>query len=100
MPAALTLDADIEPVLGEFISSRRGLVEAIDLAIARGERGEVRRVAHQLAGSFSLYGFQWAAAQCRAIESDFSQITAEQLRRATAELRRHLDTVEIRYEVS
>ncbi|MEO7392606.1 MAG: PAS domain-containing protein [Ramlibacter sp.] len=96
---AVLLDPDIEPVLGEFMESRRDLIDAMQQAMQQGDRSEVRRIAHQLAGSFGLYGFHWASSQSRAIEKDFSQIDRRDLARMAGELSAHLDSVEIRFEV-
>jgi hypothetical protein len=47
---------------------------------AGGRRAEeLRRVAHQLAGSFGLYGFKWASDQCRWIEKNFADVDAARL---------------------
>jgi CheY-like chemotaxis protein len=99
MSDAVVLDPDIEPVLAEFTESRRNLIAAMKQAMQAGDRGEVRRIAHQLAGSFGLYGFHWASAQSRTIEKEFSQIEDRELNRVADELSAHLDTVEVRFEV-
>jgi PAS domain S-box-containing protein len=93
----VVLDPEIEPILADFVHSRRGLIAGMERAMQGGDRGEVRRLAHQLAGSFGLYGFRWASDQSRAVERDFSQIDAEHLSRVAGELHAHLDTVEIRF---
>jgi len=93
----VVLDADIEPILQDFIQSRRGLIAGMEHAMGKGDRGEVRRLAHQLAGSFDLYGFHWAGHQSRAIEREFSRIGAEQLNALAARMTEHLDNVEIRF---
>ncbi|MDB5873143.1 MAG: hypothetical protein JWQ07_2585 [Ramlibacter sp.] len=93
----VVLDPDIEPVLADFIESRRGLIQGMEQAMLGGDRGEVRRLAHQLAGSFGLYGFHWASDQSRAIERDFSQIEPDHLSRLARQLCAHLDSVEIRF---
>ena len=96
---AVVLDAEVEPVLAEFIESRRILIAGMERAMHDGDRSEVRRIAHQLAGSFGLYGFHWASIQSRSIEKDFSQIDPAQLSRVAGELSAHLDRVKIRFEV-
>jgi HPt (histidine-containing phosphotransfer) domain-containing protein len=65
-------------------------------ALANNDRAVFRRVAHKLAGSFSLYGFAWAAAQCRALEKAAGAGDAQELARGGDALRAHLDTVKIR----
>ena len=99
-PAAedpVVLDPDIGPILQDFIQSRRSLIAGMERAMQGGDRGEVRRLAHQLAGSFGLYGFRWASDQSRTIEREFSQIDAAQLSALATQMAAHLDTVEIRF---
>lgn len=92
---AVIADPDVEPVLAGFMDSRRGLLDALEGAA--GNNGEVRRIAHQLAGSFDLYGFRWASEQSRWIEGHFNELQPERLLQLASELRHHLDTVEIRF---
>ena len=99
-PAAddpVVLDPDIGPILQDFIASRRGLIAGMERAMGEGDRGEVRRLAHQLAGSFDLYGFRWASRQSRSIERDFSRIEAPELNALAARMNEHLAIVEIRF---
>ncbi|HSW13063.1 MAG TPA: PAS domain S-box protein, partial [Solimonas sp.] len=88
-------DPDVEPVLGQFLVSRRGLIADMARAMSAGDRGEVRRISHQLAGSFGLYGFHWASEQSRWIEKNFSEVDDAELDRMAGELRHHLDTVQV-----
>jgi HPt (histidine-containing phosphotransfer) domain-containing protein len=57
----------------------------------------LRRCAHRLAGSFALYGFAWAAAQCRALEHDAQDGGQRSLEERVAAVRAHLDCVTIDY---
>lgn len=93
----LVLDPDVEPVLQEFLASRRLLLDRLGDAMRRGERGEVRAISHQLAGSMALYGFGWASERSRWLEKNFSEVDEAQVRALAAQLREHLDTVEIRF---
>ena len=95
---AVRVDADVQPILGQFLASRRELLEQLELAAARDERGEVRRIAHLLAGSFALYGFGWASERSRWLEGSFTEIDAAAVRAWAGDLREHLDTVDIRFE--
>jgi hypothetical protein len=65
-----------------------------------GNRGEVRRLAHQLAGSFALYGFLWASDQCKWVEHNFSEVQPEHLALVASQLARHLATAEVRFEAA
>lgn len=91
------VDADIEPVLADFLASRRTLLQALDQAMRQDDRAEVRRIAHQLAGSFALYGFGWASERSRWLEKNFSEAAADEVHAVAGALRDHLETVEIRF---
>jgi PAS domain S-box-containing protein len=96
-PQLVHVEPDIEPILGEFIASRRELLAQLDEVADEGDRGEVRRIAHLLAGSFALYGFGWASERSRWLEKNFSDVPQAQVRSFSAELREHLDSVQIRF---
>src|SRR5204863_8367561 len=57
----VVLDADLEATLSGFVASRREAIDDMPRAIESGDRAELKRLAHRLAGSFALYGFRWAA---------------------------------------
>jgi CheY-like chemotaxis protein len=90
------LDADLRASLDEFLRSRRDALDELPQALAVGDREKFRRLAHKLAGSFALYGFKWAGAQCRALQDAAAQGEAADLVRRVAAVRTHLDRVEIR----
>lgn len=90
------VDPDVEPVLAEFLDSRRELVDAMLRAIDADDRAELRRIAHLLAGSFALYGFLWAGEQARWIERHFTEAGPGRLRELAAAMRHHLDRAEVR----
>jgi PAS domain S-box-containing protein len=91
------VDEGLKAVLPEFLRSRRELLGQMPAALAAGDRVQFRRYAHRLAGSFALYGFAWAAAQCRAIEDDALAGEPQDLEQRAAAVRAHLDTVTIEY---
>src|SRR5690606_37742565 len=95
--APVEVDADLRPTLPAFFQSRREALDAIGAALARGERETLRRLAHKLAGSFSLYGFRWAAAECRAIERAAEGASAEKLAARLDEVRRHLEGARLEF---
>jgi PAS domain S-box-containing protein len=89
------VDADMRDTVPEFLRTRRLVIGQMGEALRSGDPALLRRLAHKLSGSFSLYGFRWASDQCRAIEhatagpaAFFGQIEA---------LTHHLDNVRIRY---
>ena len=88
------LDPDLEAALAGFLTSRREGLEEMRRALEAADRVVFKRVAHRLAGSFALYGFKWAAAQCRLLERE-SERDAGDLSTRLAAVRAHLDTVRI-----
>ncbi|MGE0332975.1 MAG: PAS domain-containing protein [Ramlibacter sp.] len=72
-------DPDLAPLMAGFVASRRVLLDELAQAIAQAQRETVRRIAHQLAGSFSLYGFHDAAQASRALEAAAAQASLDEL---------------------
>jgi CheY-like chemotaxis protein len=89
------LDADLRATLPEFLRSRREALDELPQALAAGDREKFRRLAHKLAGSFALYGFKWAGAQCRALQDAAAQGEAADLARRVGAVREHLNNVVI-----
>jgi CheY-like chemotaxis protein len=88
------LDPDLLDKLPAFLASRRELLATLATAAAENDSANVRRLAHRLAGSFSLYGFHGAAQQCRRIENE--AWPAPDVAAACGALQRHLDDVQSR----
>jgi PAS domain S-box-containing protein len=88
------VDADLRTTLPAFYVSRRRALETIASALANNERAVVKRQSHRLAGSFALYGFKWAAAECRAIQLDALTGDATALAARVKAVRAHLDATE------
>src|SRR5207247_263652 len=61
------VDEDLKATLPDFLRSRGELLDEMPAALAAGDRTHFKRCAHRLAGSFALYGFAGAGAECRAI---------------------------------
>jgi PAS domain S-box-containing protein len=91
------IDVDLRPTLAAFFVSRREGLERIEAALGAGERAAAKRLAHTLGGSFSLYGFKWARAQCRRIERAAAEGDLAAAAPELALLRRHLDSAELRF---
>lgn len=91
------VDEDMKPMLAEYLSSRRDLIESMGRTLATGEREQLRRLAHQLAGSFGLYGFRWASEQCRWVERNFAEVDAAQLGEVADRLHDHLASADIQF---
>lgn len=86
------VDPDMRAGLPTFLQTRRALIDELMQALDGGAAEAARRIAHKLAGSFALYGFAWAAAECRAIEREAAAGTLGGLRSRGTQLRLHLDT--------
>ncbi len=94
---AVVADPDLEQAMPAFIESRRRLLEKMPAALKGKDRAAFKRLAHQLAGSFALYGFRWAAERCHEIEAAAPKGDAADLAARVAAVREHLDGVTIRY---
>jgi HPt (histidine-containing phosphotransfer) domain-containing protein len=93
------VDAALEAALPSFLASRREALGEMAAALSATDRVRFKRLAHKLAGSFHLYGFRWAAEQCRSLEKAATDGEAADLARATEALREHLDTVKVGVKV-
>src|SRR2546430_10469959 len=65
--------------------------------LEKGDRVRFKRLAHRLAGSFALYGFHWAAAQCRGIEQDSPAAPVRELLARVVAVREHLAAAKVRF---
>jgi len=94
---AVEVDVDLRPTLPAFFLSRRETLEAIAKLVEAGDRPGARRLAHKLAGSFSLYGFKWAAAQCRQLERIAADADPADLASRIDAVRAHLDSTQLKF---
>src|SRR5262249_39559492 len=94
---SVRIDEDLKDTMSEFLASRRALLDEMPAALAAGDRTHFKRCAHRLAGSFGLYGFAWAAAQCHTIELNSQDGEQRNLEARVAAVRAHLDRVTIEY---
>jgi len=93
---AVELDPDLEAALPAFLASRAQALDEMPQALDAGDRARFKRLAHRLAGSFTLYGFRWAAGQCKALERAAAAGEPGELRKGAAAVRAHLDVVKVR----
>ena len=91
------IDGDLRATLPEFLRSRRVAIDEMHSALAANNRTRLKKLAHKLAGSFSMYGFKWAATECLALERAAAADQAGELGRRVAGLRAHLDGLDIRW---
>lgn len=94
----VSVDRDLLPEVASFLATSRDLLAQMQTAILARDHEIVRRLAHKLAGSFAVFGFEWAASTCKEIEkSAGTDPSALVSIKAKAEaLAQHLDTVEVR----
>jgi PAS domain S-box-containing protein len=90
------LDPDLRSSLPAFLDSRRRMLDEMPGSLAGGDRVRFKRLAHKLAGSFVLYGFGWAAEQCKSLEREAESGAPDRLASAVAAVRAHLDQVTIK----
>ena len=89
--------ADLKPWLPGFLTTRHEALDEMDTALAAGRTQEALAIAHRLAGSFALYGFNEAARECHRLEHQGAQLPPGELRRRVAGLREHLHQVDVRF---
>ncbi len=89
----VVIDPDMRSMIGGFVESRVALLDGLERAITAGDRAELRRIAHQLSGSFALYGFNWAAAESRILETTAGDVDLAQARELVQAFREHLGKV-------
>jgi CheY-like chemotaxis protein len=94
----IVVDPDLKDALPGFLESRRTMAGEIAQAIAEGDAGRIRALAHKLAGSLMLYGFHWAAERSRMIERRAGDNALAGLAAEAAALRRYLDGVQVRFK--
>ncbi len=91
------VEAALRPAIPGFLASRRRLLDEMPAALAAGDRTLFKRLAHRIAGSCALYGFEWAAARADDLENGASTADPAELLARAAEIRAHLDSVAIDY---
>lgn len=67
---AVVVEAGLAAEVPAFLDSRRQLAREMDAALRRGDREALGVLAHRAGGGLALFGFSWAAAQCRRIEDE------------------------------
>jgi CheY-like chemotaxis protein len=94
----ILVDPDLKDALPGFLESRRAMAGELAQAIAESDAERIRALAHKLAGSLMLYGFDWAAERSKMIGRRAGENALAGLAAEAAELRRHLDGVQVRFE--
>jgi PAS domain S-box-containing protein len=95
--APILVSADLRELLPAFVDSRRRVVAQLLRAVADGRRDDVHSTAHQLAGAFGMYGFEWASGHSRWLERECGRADLRELEQVARQLHRHLETVQVRY---
>jgi CheY-like chemotaxis protein len=89
------VDPDLAGALPRFLQTRRALLADLRSALQAGDREQLRKLAHKLAGSFALYRFDWAAAASRALQAQAASSDAAALLRQVEALQGYLERVKL-----
>ncbi|RYF16093.1 MAG: response regulator [Comamonadaceae bacterium] len=99
-PVAPDTPVQVDPALHtqvpSFLDSRRRMAAEMAAALASGDRGRLRALAHRAAGGLALFGFHWAAWQSRGISEQAREGDAGLLHEAIEALQAHLAGVQVR----
>jgi PAS domain S-box-containing protein len=93
--APVRIDPELAGEVPAFLESRRQLAQAMARALADGDRVQLRTLAHRAAGGLALFGFEWAAWQCRQVSAHAAEGEALSLAADIERLREHLRTVRV-----
>lgn len=88
------IDAELMPLMPEFLASRRKLAQELLQSATRGDRDGVRATAHKLAGSLAMYGFTAASRASLDLEKAAPAGDPDDLRARCEALVRMLDETE------
>lgn len=88
------IDAELMPLMPEFLASRRKLAQDLLQSALSGERDCVRATAHKLAGSLAMYGFTAASRASMELEKAAPAGELQDLRARCETLVRMLDETE------
>ncbi len=92
----VAVDPEMRQAMPRFLESRLALLAELRSALEGGEREQARRIAHKLAGGFSLYRFEWAAAASRELQRDAADGDLASLARRCGVLQAHVQGVRLR----
>ncbi len=96
--APVSVSAELKERLPHFIASRQALLRDLADAAARDDRAQVQHLAHRLAGSFSLYGYHWAAQRCLRIELEAESAVADGIVADVQAMQQHLLQATVRFD--
>jgi len=88
---------DVAPLVPAFLASRRELARDSAEAMRGGRSGDVRRIAHQIAGAARMYGFAELAGIAEALERAAAAGDGSAMVSRQAELETYLEGVEVDY---
>jgi signal transduction histidine kinase/CheY-like chemotaxis protein/HPt (histidine-containing phosphotransfer) domain-containing protein len=91
----VVLDADLKDALAGFLASRKEALREMVRAVHDDDRSLIRGLAHRMAGSFALYGYQWASQACQRLELDADKLAPAEALNQLSALLQHLDSVRV-----
>ena len=86
------VDPALMSLLPGVVVSQRQALDQMSAALSSGDRDTLRRLAHRVSGSFSMFGFEWAAWQCQQVQLDALHGEPVPLADALDRLRSHLQS--------
>lgn len=92
----VVVDDDLFEEIPGFLESRLLLLGDLRKALEGKNREATRKLAHKLAGSLGMFGFEWASQCCKEIENEAMTGELQVLRTKAEAVAQHLGTVEVR----
>ena len=94
--AVVRVDKDLFLEVPSFLETRRALIADMREAMSIIDHESVRQLAHKLAGSLAVFGFEWASSTCKEIEKLAGTDQLALMKIKTEMLSQHLDGVQVR----
>lgn len=91
----ITVDADLEPIMGRYFEIQQRELAAMDQAIAASDGQTVSRLGHKLKGTGSSYGFARLTQLGAAIEMAGKDGNITEVQELVIQVRSYLENVEV-----
>ena len=93
----VTIDPELEPIMGRYLALRRAELDRLDRALAEEDFSAAVKLGHILKGSGGSYGFDRLTELGAAIEAAARERDGAAAGRLAAEVRDFIDNVDINY---
>lgn len=94
----VTVDADLEPIMGRYFEIQVRELAAMEQAIALGDGETTRQLGHKLKGTGTSYGFARLTELGAAIEVAGQSGELEQAKKLVFQVRSYLENVDVVYK--